>query len=83
MVQHYHSMQKFQLMAQMEARMTVSKAIAIWKANSGVVGLTGELDNAHKVVRLHTMVLILSHQVDIQQMVTYNCLLEHTEAQKQ
>ena len=38
-------MQKYQVMAQVEAQMTLSKALALWKNNTGVMDIDGALDN--------------------------------------
>jgi hypothetical protein len=48
------------VMAQAESKMTVAKAIALWKMNSGVITIDGELDLQYKKVAINKMVLTLS-----------------------
>lgn len=40
-IQNRQAERQFRIMAQSEAKMTVSKAIALWKINSGVQGIEG------------------------------------------
>ena len=43
-IQNRQSMKRYTQMAQAESRMTVAKAIAIWKVNSEVCGIEGQLE---------------------------------------
>ena len=43
-IQNKQSLTKFEIMAQAESKMTIGKAIALWKINSGVQGIEGDLD---------------------------------------
>lgn len=47
------SMRQFAVMAQVEAKMTVKKAIAIWKYKSGVHGINAMLENNYRDLTLH------------------------------
>lgn len=47
-------------MAQAESKMTVAKAIALWKINSGVMGIEGQLDNNYRNITLRNLAFILN-----------------------
>ena len=61
----------------MEAKMTVKKAIAIWKYNSGVHGINEMLDNNYKDVTLHRFALTLKKHVQNQNMLSFLAVQEY------
>ena len=45
-------MHKYRIMAQFESQMTLSKALALWKNNTGVVDIDGALENQYRNLTL-------------------------------
>jgi hypothetical protein len=64
-------------MAQAESRMTVAKAIALWKANSGVCGIEGQLEAQHKTVSLARMAENISKHIHFQKLLGVMAMQEH------
>ena len=60
MMQNKAGLQKFRIMAQSESRMTIQKAIVIWKHNSEVQGIDGILEHKHRNLTLIRLKEILS-----------------------
>lgn len=48
MLKNKQALKKFDSMAQVESRMTISKAMALWKVNSEVQGIDKQMENVHK-----------------------------------
>lgn len=69
-------------MAQVEAKMTVKKAIAIWKYKSGTHGINEILDNNYRDVALLRFCLTLKKQVKNNKMLTFMALMEHSSYKK-
>jgi len=61
--------------------MTVSKAIALWKVNSGVVPIEKQLDHNYKSVVLTQFVSSLERQVSNQKMLGFLAMEEHCAAE--
>ena len=65
MMQNKASLRKFTIMAQPESRMTVQKAVVIWKHNTGVQGIDGVLEQKYRNLTLTRFSEILSRQVKV------------------
>lgn len=70
-MQNKASVRKYHIMAQSEAKMTVQKAVAIWKQNSGVKGIDGLLEHKYRNFTLIRLSEILTRQVKIQNMLSF------------
>jgi hypothetical protein len=62
-MQNKASLQKFHIMAQSESRMSIQKAIAIWKHNSEVQGIDGILEHKYRNLTLIRLNEILTRQI--------------------
>jgi hypothetical protein len=60
MMQNKASLKKFHIMAQTESRMTLQKAMALWKHNSEVQGIEGLLEKRFRNLTLIKLSKILS-----------------------
>jgi hypothetical protein len=58
-------------MAQVEANMTLSKALALWKNNTGVMDIDGALDNQYRNLTLLKFQTILSGHIKTVNMLTF------------
>ena len=65
-------------MAQAESRMTVAKSLAIWKRNSEVMSIEGQLENNYRNTSLRNLVFILTNQIQNQNMLSFNSIVEHS-----
>lgn len=70
-IQNKQSLTKFEIMAQAESKMTIGKAIALWKINSGVQGIEGDLDQSYKNLNILKLVQILDKHVFRQNLLSY------------
>jgi hypothetical protein len=62
--------------------MTVAKAIALWKRNSEVMGIEGQMENNHRNNVLRALEHILSNHIETQNMMSFNAMLEHSQSKK-
>mmetsp|Transcript_811 Transcript_811/g.1033 ORF Transcript_811/g.1033 Transcript_811/m.1033 type:complete len:124 (+) Transcript_811:129-500(+) len=62
--------------------MTVPKAVALWKHNSGVVTIDGALDLTFREQTINKFMALLKREVRLQKMLTFNELFEFKESQK-
>lgn len=75
-----HSLKKFQIMSQVESRMTVSKAIAIWKVNSEVQGIESQINSNYRDLCLQKLVLTIRKTIHNQKLVGLLAIQEHSES---
>lgn len=62
--------------------MTIAKAIALWKRNSEVMGIEGQLENNYRNNLMRGLESIMSRHIHNQNMLSFNALLEHSHSKK-
>jgi len=67
-------------MATAVSRMSVPKALALWKHNSGVVTIDGALELSYRDQALNRFAALLKREVKQQRMLTFFELVEFKEA---
>ena len=74
LIQNKQSLKKFQVMAQAESKMTLTKALALWKVNSEIQGIDGQLEHLYRDLTLAKLASLLGKHVQGQKMLAFMSL---------
>lgn len=81
LIQNKQSLKKYQVMAQAEAKMTLPKALVLWKINSGVQGLDGQMEHLYRDLTLTKLASLLGKHVQGQKMLALMVLERQVHAE--